>query len=79
MGKSIRKTQPPSYAVVKRSMDKLYQQYSIKLRKADDKELIAYVESKKEQGISPTQLLRELYTAQKTEGSGKSPQKGKRP
>lgn len=67
MGKSIRKTQPPSYAVVKRSMDKLYRQYSIKLRKEDDEELIAYVESKKEQGISPTQLLRELYTAQKTE------------
>ena len=79
MDKLKRKTQPPTYEVVKRSMDKLYQQYSIKLRREDDEELIAYVESKKEQGISPTQLLRELYTAQKTEGSGKSPQKGKKP
>lgn len=78
MGKS-RKTQPPSYEVVKRSMDKLYQQYSIKLRREDDEELIAYVESKKEQGISPTQLLRDLYIVQKTERSGKSPQKGKKP
>lgn len=79
MDKPQRKTQPPSYAVVKRSMDKLYRQYSIKLRREDDEELIAFVESKKEQGISPTQLLRDLYTAQKTEESGKSPQKGKKP
>ena len=62
-----RKTQPPSYEVVKRSMNKIYQQYSIKLRKEDDRELIALIESQKERGISPTQLLRELYTAQKTE------------
>lgn len=62
-----RKTQPPSYEVVKRSMNKIYQQYSIKLRKEDDRELIAHIESQKERGISPTQFLRELYTAQKTE------------
>ncbi len=66
--KPTRKTQQPSYEVVKRSMDKIYRQFSVKLRREEDAELIDYLDRRNTEGVPITAVLRELYTSAKERG-----------
>ena len=50
-----------SYEVKKRHRDKTYRNYSIWLRYDSDAELIDFLESNKEQGISPAETFRRLF------------------
>lgn len=50
-----------SSAVKARYNAKTYKQYAFSLRLDSDSELIAEIEKAKEQGISPTDFVRNLY------------------
>lgn len=54
-----------STEVKKRYNDKTYTRFQISLRKDDDAELIAYIEEQKQNGISVTEIVRNLYNSQK--------------